>query len=52
MLESRKQQQSDMEKGHREEVKRTRDELTQQLEEKWKERLKYDCAFNNTRSYC
>jgi hypothetical protein len=41
MLESVKQQHRDMEKGHREEIKRTKDELTQQLEEKWKDRLKY-----------
>ena len=40
MLESLKQQHRDMEKGHHEEIRRTRDELTQQLEEKWKERLK------------
>jgi Ca2+/H+ antiporter len=41
MLESVKQHHRDMEKGHREEIKRTKDELTQQLEEKWKDRLKY-----------
>ena len=41
MLESLKQQRRDMEKGHHEEIKRTKDEQTQQLEEKWKERLKY-----------
>ena len=40
-MESLKQQHRDMEKGHREGMKRTKDELTQQLEEKWKERLKY-----------
>ena len=41
MLESLKQQHREMEKSHCEELKRTKDELTQQLEEKWKERLKY-----------
>lgn len=41
MLELVKQQHRDMEKAHREEIKRTKDDLTQQLEEKWKERLKY-----------
>ena len=41
MLDSVRQQHKDMEKAHHEEIKRTKDELTQQLEERWKERLKY-----------
>ena len=44
MVESLKQQQKDTEKSHLEELKRTKDGLTSQLEEKWKERLKYVCT--------
>ena len=40
-MESLKQQHKETEKSHCEELRRTKDELTSQLEEKWKERLKY-----------
>ena len=43
MLESLKQQHREMNKNHLEEMKRTKDELTERLEEKWKDRLKYEC---------
>ena len=39
-LESLRRQLKEKEKSHLEEMKRAKDELTQQLEEKWKERLK------------
>ena len=41
MLESLRQQHKDMERSHHEEMRRTKNDLTHQLEEKWKERLKY-----------
>ena len=41
MLESLRRQHKDMERSHHEEMRRTKNDLTHQLEEKWKERLKY-----------
>ena len=40
-MESLRQQHKEAEKSHHEEMKRTKDDLTHRLEEKWKERLKY-----------
>lgn len=40
-MESLRQQRKEMEKSHLEEMNRTMNDLTHQLEEKWTERLKY-----------